>query len=94
MKTITLEEIYADPHVLEPLLAGGQLVAILEKGKPVGDLVPRKQPTPEKKPARFHADEHRAWFLKTYGPDAFKSTRSVQDIIDHARQERSPSENE
>jgi hypothetical protein len=90
VKTITLEDIYADPHVLDPLLAG-EPVEVMQKGERLGQLTPRLEQPVQKKPrVRFDAAKHRAWFLKTHGPDAYKSTRTTADIFDELRRERSP----
>jgi antitoxin (DNA-binding transcriptional repressor) of toxin-antitoxin stability system len=90
VKTITLEEIYADPHVLEPLLAGEDAVRILREGEPVATLAPVEKPTPKKWINPFSAEAHRAWFLKTHGPDAYNSTRKTADVFDRLRRPRSP----
>jgi antitoxin (DNA-binding transcriptional repressor) of toxin-antitoxin stability system len=94
VKTITLEEIYADPHVLEPLIAAGEPVEITRNGERVGSLTPNEKPLPKKPRVPFDAAKHRAWFLKTHGPDAYKSTRSVEEIMDYVRGERSVSADE
>jgi antitoxin (DNA-binding transcriptional repressor) of toxin-antitoxin stability system len=90
VKTITLEEIYADPHVLEPLIAAGEPVEITQKGEQVGRFTPEVKRVPKKPFVRFDAKAHRAWFLKTHGPDAYKSKRSVADLFDELRREQSP----
>ena len=88
MKTITLEEIYADPHVLEPLLAAGEPVEIVQLGKRLGSLTPSRDVSPAKLAARFDVAAHRAWFLKTHGPDAYASTRTTAEVFDELRRER------
>ena len=76
--------------MLDPLLAG-EPVEIMQKGRRLGQLIPmQEQPVQEKPRARFDAAKHRAWFLKTHGPGAYKSTRTTADIFDELRRERSP----
>jgi hypothetical protein len=87
VKTITLEEIYADPHVLDPLLAAGEPVEIMELGRTKAKLIPSKEAPP--RPSKpFDIEAHRTWFLQTWGPDALNGDRSVEDVIDYARRPR------
>ena len=85
MKTITLEEIYADPHVLELLLAGNEPVSIVQGGEAVATLRPRLKPKGKYIRKRATKIDFRARFLAMHGPDAFKSTRSTADIFDELR---------
>jgi len=87
VKTITLEEIYADPHVLEPLLAGDQPVEIMQKGRAVATLRPSIKPNGKYVPKPMPKIDFKARFLAMHGPDAFKSTRTTADIFDALRRE-------
>jgi hypothetical protein len=88
VKTITLEEIYADPHVLEPLLAGSETVEITQAGKALATLRPSIKPNGKYVPKSVPKIDAKARFLAMHGPDAFKSTRSVEEIIDAVRDPR------
>ena len=90
MKTITLEEIYADPHVLDALLESGKPLQLFREGTKVGNIIPlaEAKPNPEKPFVPFDIEKHRAWFLATHGPDAYNSTRTSEDIFDELRRER------
>ena len=75
VKTLALEDIYADPHKLDPYLASGESVAVVRDGREVAELVPRKA-------------DFRARFLKMWGPDAFNSLVSVTELFDDLRRQR------
>ena len=87
MKTLTLEDIYADPHKLDPYLASGESVAVMRDGREVAELVPRKAAESSATAKRPRAD-YRARFLKMWGPDAFTSKISVSEEFAELRRER------
>lgn len=87
MKTIALEDIYADPHMLELLLVESESLEISRPGQVLGMLTPKKDLRPGKMPNRFDAGKHRTWFLESYGPDAYDSKRSVAELFEALRRE-------
>ena len=52
MKTLALEDLYADPRQLDPLLRGGERVEIVRGGQTVAEIVPRMAPAAGKPPQR------------------------------------------
>lgn len=63
VKTLALEDIYADPHKLDPYLASGESVAVVRDGHEVAELVPRKAAAESSATGRPRTD-YRARFLK------------------------------
>ncbi len=88
MKTLTLEDIYADPHKLDPYLASGESVAVVRDGLAVAELVPRKAAMESSATAKRPRADYRARFLKMWGPDAFASQVSVAEEFAELRRER------
>src|SRR4051794_23566029 len=62
VKTITLEEIYADPHVLDPLLAATEPVEIVCLEERIATLTPSPRDSKARTPKPFDLEAHRAWF--------------------------------
>ncbi len=87
MKTITLDEFYADPHVIGALLAAGEPAEILCKGDRVWILEPSVQSKEPSVPKPVTKADFKARFLAMHGPDAFKNTRSVEEITGAVRDE-------
>jgi antitoxin (DNA-binding transcriptional repressor) of toxin-antitoxin stability system len=86
VKTLAIEDIHANPHVLDSVLATGEPVVITRSGKPVADLVPRSA-TPV--PARINPrPDFKARFLQMWGPDAFNSTESMAQQFAELRRDR------
>jgi hypothetical protein len=77
VKTLSLEDIYADPHKLDAILDAGEAVALVRDGRAVGEFVPRKVGAkgPEVRPTV----DYKARFLRMWGTEAFASKRSVAD---------------
>lgn len=88
VKTITLEEIHANPHVLDPLLEAGEPVKISQSGKSV-EIVPSEVKSDKFIPKKVPKGNHRARLIAMYGPDVFSSTVSVQEVFAELRCERS-----
>ena len=88
MKTLALEDIYADPHKLDPYLASGESVAVVRDGREVAELVPRKTAVEFGTAAKRPQTDYRARFLKMWGPDAFSSLLSVAEEFAGLRSER------
>jgi hypothetical protein len=88
VKTITLEEIHADPHVLDAPLKAGESVEVSQSGKRV-ELVPAPAKSEKFIPKKIPKGNHRARLLAMYGADVFSSKVSVQEVFDELRGERS-----
>ena len=87
VKTITLEEIHADPHVLAALVESGQTVSVTMADKSVA-LVPALERGSKFIPKKMPKGNHRARLVAMYGPDVFNSKVSVQEVFDQVRRER------
>ena len=88
MKTLALEDIYADPHKLDTYLDSGESVELVRDGHAVAELVPRKSAQETGDPLKWPPIDFRARFLKMWGPDAFKSQVSVTEEFAELRRER------
>ncbi len=88
MKTLALEDIYADPHKLDPYLASGESVAVVRDGLEVAELVPRKAAVESGATAKRPRADYRARFLRMWGPNAFASQVSVAEEFAELRRER------
>ena len=87
VKTLALEDIYADPHKLDSYLESGESVEVVRDGHAVAELVPRKAVESSAATKRPRAD-YRARFLKMWGPNAFNSQVSVAEEFAELRRER------
>lgn len=88
MKTLALEDIYADPHKLDSFLDSGESVEVLRDGRAVAELVPRKAAAESSATAQWPPIDFRAQFLQMWGPDAFHSPVSVAEEFAELRRER------
>jgi hypothetical protein len=88
VKTLALEEIYADPHKLDSYLDSGESVAVLRDGREVAELVPRKAGKQPASAANRPRPDFRVRFLKMWGPDAFNSQVSVAEEFEELRRQR------
>jgi len=88
VKTVSLEDIYADPHKLDSYLASGEPVAVVSNGQAVAEFVPRGDVTRSAGVLERPAIDLRARFLKMWGPDAFKSETSVAGQFEELRRPR------
>jgi len=87
VKTLALEDIYANPHTLDSFLASGEPVVVVRAGQVVADLVP--------KPAASAATERKrpdfkARFRQMWGADAFDSKEPVAGQFATLRRDRRP----
>jgi hypothetical protein len=88
VKTLAIEEIYADPHKLDFYLESGESVEIVRGGRTVADLAPRKVPVETNRQLQRSPIDLRARFFKMWGPDVFRSPISVAEDIAELRRER------
>ena len=75
MKTLAIEDLYADPHKLDSYLASGETVAVDRGGKAVAEFVPHKADA--SRAAERPRIDYKARFLKMWGPEAFAGDTSV-----------------
>lgn len=87
VKTLALEDIYADPHKLDSYLESGESVEVVRDGHAVAELVPRKT-VDSATPVKWPPIDFRARFLKMWGPDAFQSQIPVAELFDELRRQR------
>ena len=88
VKTLALEDIYADPHKLDSFLDSGESVEVVRDGRAVAELVPRKATAECSGTSQWPPIGFRARFLKMWGPDAFHSPVSVAEEFAELRRER------
>jgi len=88
VKSLALEDIYADPHKLDSVLEAGESVEVVRNGRAVAVLVPRKAAVESGKTAQWPPLDFRARFLKMWGTDAFRSEIPVTEVFDELRQQR------
>ena len=88
VKTLALEDIYADPHKLDSFLDSGESVEVVRDGRAVAELVPRKAAAEPNGTSKWPPIDFRARFLKMWGPDAFRSPVSVAEEFAELRRER------
>lgn len=88
MKTLAIEDLYANPHALDSFLAAGEPVVMVRSGRAVADLVP-KPAAPVVAPQRARPD-FQARFLQMWGADAFNSKESVASQFAEFRRDRRP----
>ena len=88
VKTLALEDIYADPHKLDSFLDSGESVEVVRDGRAVAELVPRKAAAESSGTSKWPPINFRARFLKMWGPDAFRSQVPVTDLFDELRRQR------
>jgi hypothetical protein len=88
VKTLAIEDIYADPHKLDSYLESGESVEILRDGRTVAELAPRKVAVETGAVLKRPHIDLRARFLKMWGPDAFRSPISVGEEFAELRRAR------
>jgi hypothetical protein len=86
--TLSLEDIYADPHKLDSYLVSGEPVAVVSNGKAVAEFVPHREAANIGRASARPTIDFRARFLKMWGPDAFKSDISVSEQFEELRRPR------
>ena len=77
VKTLALEDIYADPHKLDSYLDSGETVALIRGGKAVAEFVPHKADASGA--VERPKVDYKARFLEMWGPGAFASGASVAE---------------
>jgi len=88
VKTLALEEIYADPHKLDRFIDSGEPVAVISGGRAVAEFVPQRTETAPGAVTKPPQIDYRARFLEMWGPGAFESTVSVEEEFDELRRMR------
>jgi len=88
LKTLALEDIYADPHKLDSYLVSGEPVAVVRDGQAVAEFVPHKEAVKSSGKSGRTTIDLRARFLEMWGPDAFKSEISVTEQFEELRRPR------
>jgi len=88
VKTLALEDIYADPHTLDSYLVSGEPVAVVRNGRAVAEFVPHRDAGKFAGAAERPFIDFRARFLEIWGPDAFKSEISVAEQFEELRRPR------
>ena len=86
LKTLALEELYADPHKLDSYLESGETFALIRGGRAVAEFVPHPVGVGEveKRPSI----DYRARFVEMWGADAFDNGASVADEWAEIRRNR------
>ena len=80
-KKLAIEDIYDDPHKLDPFLEASEPVVLIKEGREVAQLMPIC-PTGglgTLNAARSGKPDFRARFLKMWGADAFQSQGAVSE---------------
>ncbi len=75
MKTLTLDDIHADPYQLDALLEFGERIEITRAGRPIAEVIPHPVPSP--KPMPKERPDFKKRFIEMWGPDALNSTVPV-----------------
>ena len=88
VKTLAIEDIYANPHALDSFLAAGEPVVMVRSGQAVAELVPK--PASSAATPRRARPDFKARFLQMWGPDAFTSKESVAEQFAEFRRDRRP----
>ena len=88
LKTLALEDIYADPHKLDSYLVSGEPVAVVRGGQAVAEFVPNRAAVKNGVTSERPFIDFRARFLKMWGPDAFKSEISLTGQFEELRHPR------
>ena len=80
-KKLALEDLYNDPHKLDPFLGTVEAVIILKEGREVAQLMPilPRGRIGTLGAARSGKLDFRARFLKMWGADAFQSQLAVSE---------------
>jgi len=90
VRSIAIEDIYNDPHKLDPFLGTGESVVMLKEGREVAQLMPilpnNRIGTLET--ASSGKPDFRARFLEMWGADAFQSQLVVSEDITQLRSAR------
>ncbi len=82
VKTLALEDIYADPHKLD----SGETVALMRDGKAVAEFIPHTADAGHA--ISRPSTDYKARFLRMWGPEALASGVSVEEEFAELRQSR------
>ena len=90
VRSIAIEDVYNDPHKLDPFLGTGESVVMLREGREVAQLVPilPRGRIGTQGAARSGKPDFRARFLEMWGADAFQSQVSVSEDFELLRSGR------
>jgi antitoxin (DNA-binding transcriptional repressor) of toxin-antitoxin stability system len=86
MKTLTIDDIHADPHRLDALLDSGERIEITRSGQMIAEVIPHAAIQP--KPAPRERPDFKARLIATWGVDALRSTVSIDEQFAELRRER------
>ncbi len=88
MKTLALEDIYADPHKLDAYLESGEAVEVMRAGRAIAELIPRQATEKLDRVGKRPDTDYHARFLEMWGAEALSSSISVADEFAELRSER------
>jgi hypothetical protein len=90
VRSIAIEDVYNDPHKLDPFLGTGESVVMLRDGREVAQLMPilPRGRTGTQGAARSGKPDFRSRFLEMWGADAFQSQVSVSEDFELLRSGR------
>lgn len=89
-KKLAIEDVYTDPHRLDPFLGTGESVIVLREGRAVAQLMPivTSGRIGTLEAASSGRPDFRARFLEMWGADAFQSQVSVSEDFELLRRGR------
>ena len=89
-KKLAIEDLYNDPHKLDPFLEASEPVVLLKEGREVAQLMPilPRGRIGTLGAARSGKPDFRARFLEMWGADAFQSQVSVSEDFELLRSGR------
>jgi antitoxin (DNA-binding transcriptional repressor) of toxin-antitoxin stability system len=88
VKSLALEDIYADPHKLDIYLDSGESVEVVRDGRAVAQLVPHQATAESKTLVKQPITDYRRRFLEMWGPEALHSEISVAEEFAELRRHR------
>jgi hypothetical protein len=90
VRSIAIEDVYNDPHKLDPFLGTGESVVMLKEGREVAHLMPilPSSRIGKLETANSGKPDFRARFLGMWGADAFQSQRAVSEDFAQLRSGR------
>ena len=90
VRSIAIEDVYNDPHKLDPFLGTGESVVMLKKGRAVAQLMPilPNCRVGTREAASSVKPDFRARFLGMWGADAFQSQLALSEDFAQLRSGR------
>ena len=90
VRSIAIEDVYNDPHKLDPFLGTGESVVMLKEGREVAQLMPilPNSRIGARETANSGKPDFRARFLGMWGADAFQSQLAVSEDFTQLRSAR------